>query len=88
METCMTAYDVAKMMKLSRPAASRMMVMAGAVDVGTGTKNKSLRITETALMAYLETKRAEPPVRMPIYKPPNQRKLKKGEVLYPGLQGR
>ena len=89
METYMTSGEVAEILNVSRPKASRTMVSAGAVNIGTG-KYMQLRITQTALMAYLETKKTEEPE--PIrYTPPKVVKTRNGKKLsdaemYPGLQ--
>lgn len=91
MATYMTAYDVARELKVSRVAASRVMVLAGAVDIGCGEKRKVLRITEAALQAYLATRKTEPPRRVPnpnYWMKQQNRKLKKGEVRYPELERR
>ena len=88
MDAYMTPYQVAEILNLSRPAASRVMVRAGAVNIGVGPY-QVLRITNAALTAYLEGNKAKEPEKAIAWREPSEKKKREdAKKIHPGLQRR
>ena len=93
MPNFLNSNQVAEILQVSSMTARKIMARAGAINVGQGTQNKTMRITEEALYAYLETQRVHSPDPMPFVRQLYSTKGKAGRVLteaemYPGLQRR
>ncbi len=68
LDKMLSAADVAKLLGISQTTARKHMRAASAINIGTGMKNESLRISETAFCAYL-TRRTASTKGAPVLQP-------------------